>query len=112
MRDYREKMGRSLKELRRETRWQALFISMPATGLALFYLLMAAGFYVKPLVLLRLAEPSVWGPMQVSPAVETSLTIGVPMAGAAWGVYFLAMRVLWRVKVGEPRSHGKRSFSA
>ncbi len=111
MRDYREHRGRPLKELRRETRWQALFISIPVTGLALFYLLMAAGFYVKPLVLLGLATPSVWGPLQVSPAVETSLMIGLPMAVAACGVYFFALRVLWRVKVGEPLTHVDHSYS-
>lgn len=112
MRDYREQMGRSLKELRRETRWQALYISLPVTAVALLNLLIAAGFYVKPLVLLGLVEPSVWGPMQVSPAVEHSLTAGLPLAVGACGVYFLAMKVLWRIKVGEPSARRNRSFSA
>lgn len=111
MRDYRGHVENSPKRLRRETRWQALTISMPAIGLALFHLLMAAGFYVKPLVLLGLVEPSVWGPMQISPAVETLLTIGLPLTAVAIGVYVTALRILWRIKVGEPHIQRSRLFS-
>jgi hypothetical protein len=89
-------------ELRRDTYWQALYISSPVSGLALYYLLIAAGYYFRPLVLLGVVSPDKWQPMEVSPAVETGFTVGLPLTVIAIGVYALAVRVLSRVKAGEP----------
>jgi hypothetical protein len=94
--------GLQRKRLRRETYRQALYISSPASGMALYHLLFAVGFYFKPLVMLGLVSPGKWQPMEVSPAVETSLTMGLPLTISAIGVYWLAVLTLTRVKTGEP----------
>lgn len=66
-----------------------------------FQLAFAAGYYFKPLVLLGLVSPGKWQPMEVSPAVETSLTIGLPLTISAIGVYWFAVQTLTRVKTDQ-----------
>ena len=81
------------RRLRRETRFQAARIALPAIGIAAYYLSTSA----MP-VLGALLDSSA---IDVSQDVENGFTTGILLTIVAVAVYYLAARALWRLKVVE-----------
>lgn len=85
------------KQLRRETRWQALRIALPAFGLAVYYLVTSAA----PLFEVLVQDAPSGAQWQAAQAAEDGFTTGGLLTIAAFAVYYLAARALWRPKVVE-----------
>lgn len=86
-----------MRQLRRETRLQALRIALPPIGLAAYYLFTSA----VPLFEALLRESDFGMQLQAMQALEDGVTTGVLLTIAAIAVYYLALRALWRLKAAE-----------
>lgn len=82
------------RRLRRETRYQAARIALPAIGIAAYYLITSA------MPVLEALSPG-GGSLEVPQSAEDGLTTGVLLSIVAVAVYYLAARALWRLKVAE-----------
>lgn len=82
------------RRLRRETRFQAARIALPAIGIAAYYLITSAMPVLEAL-------SSDGQTFEVPQSVEDGLTTGVLLSIVAVAVYYLAARALWRLKVAE-----------
>jgi hypothetical protein len=82
------------RRLRRETRFQAARIALPAIGIAAYYLITSA------MPVFEALSPGGQS-IEISEAVEDGFTTGVLLTIVAIAVYYLAARALWRLKVAE-----------